>query len=791
MITETTEKIACKHCGERCEEEIRFDENTFCCYGCKAVYELLSQSSMLNYYDNGSLLTSKISIDENTERKYAFLDHEEIQKKLFRYHDENKAVIKFNLPGIHCSSCIYLLEHLPRLEKHILHSQVNFIRKEVTITFQPEGFSLKKIAVLLSSLGYPPSINLDALEGEKTQKKDKNGLGLKVAVAGFCFGNSMLMSLPEYLDTGFQLDEAFKVLFSWINLVLAIPIVFYSGFDYFKNALIGLKKKYLNIDVPIALGIFTLFARSFYEIVFQAGAGYVDSLAGLVFFLLIGKWYQSKTYEALSFDRDYKSYFPISVTRIVGQLEENVLINDLEKGDFILIRNQELIPADCTLVAGEARLDYSFVTGETELIKKSNGARLFAGGRQVGGPITVMLSQKVNNSELTQLWNNQIFDKEKGEKYENLIDKVSYYFTAVIILLALSTAIYWYFVDSALIWNAVTAVLIIACPCALALTLPFAYGHGMRLLGRKGLYLKSAIVIERLAHIKEIIFDKTGTLTESGSSSLLFVGEPLNDTQLAYLKTITSNSAHPLSRLIAKWIGDRVEKLPISTYHEILGKGAEANINGVNMRIGSGKWINDGTTITNTEETSVYVKIEDQVLGYFVFQAKYRHKIFDVLTELRTQFGIHLLSGDVAKESGRLEKYFDRLAFHQTPENKLEYIRQLHSNSLMIGDGLNDAGALKAANVGFGVAEDVYQFSPACDAVLSSPSIERLGQFLLFSKAINRIVIFAFIISFAYNIVGLSFAMSGQLSPVISAILMPISSLTVVGIITILAEVAG
>lgn len=223
---------------------------------------------------------------------------------------------------------------------------------------------------MLESLGYPPSINLDSAEGKESKTKTNSSVGLKVAVAGFCFGNSMLMSLPEYLDTGFQLDKEFKELFSWINLVLALPIVFYSGLDYFKNALIGLKRCYLNIDVPIALGIITLFGRSVYEIIFQSGAGYIDSLAGLVFFLLIGRWYQSKTYETLSFDRDYKSYFPISVTKKVDGFETNVLISELDKGDLILIRNQELIPVNANLLEGEERLDYSFVTGETALIKK-------------------------------------------------------------------------------------------------------------------------------------------------------------------------------------------------------------------------------------------------------------------------------------------------------------------------------------------------------------------------------------------------------------------------------------
>ena len=314
------EEVKCHHCGDPCDEtSIVSEEHHFCCYGCKAVFELLDQSNLKGYYSDTSIENKSLS-EIKAERKYAFLDNEDIQKQLLRFKSEEVSLINLFLPGIHCSSCIYLLEHLPKLENAVLRSEVNFVKRQVTITFDHNKISLKSLAVLLSQLGYPPGISLDSLD--KTKKEvSKSNVGTKIAVAGFCFGNAMLMSMPEYLDQNFLLTEDFKTVFNWINLVLAFPVLLYSAKDYFQKAWKGIVYANLNIDVPIALGILTLFGRSAYEIISGVGMGYVDSLAGLVFFLLIGKWYQGKTYQALSFDRDFTSYFPVSVTCKVGEEE--------------------------------------------------------------------------------------------------------------------------------------------------------------------------------------------------------------------------------------------------------------------------------------------------------------------------------------------------------------------------------------------------------------------------------------------------------------------------------------
>lgn len=792
-MAEILEKEKCFHCGEDCvDETIAFDDKVFCCQSCKTVYDILNASDLCQYYD----LEKKPGIQlKHAGRldKFAFLDQEEIGSKLYDFQEGQLRKIAFYIPVIHCSSCIWLLENLYKLRKGILHSSVQFLQKKVSITFEEDQITLRQLVELLASLGYEPEISLASGEDTTKKKKTDRSLAIKIGIAGFCFGNSMLLSLPEYLDTDFSLTQEYQVFFGYINLLLALPVFFYAGWDYLVAAWRAIRHGFVNIEFPIALGILAFFGRSAYEIILQQGPGYMDSLNGLIFFMLIGKWYQSKTYDALSYDRDYASYFPIAVTKVNQGKEESVALKDVQIGDQIIIRNQELIPADAILLKGDARIDYSFVTGESVPVSKNSGDLLYAGGRQIGNILTIEIRKPVVNSYLTELWNQEVFSKRKASQLTSLINKVSKYFTGVILLISAATAVYWYFQDSSQILNTVTSVLIIACPCALALSVPFTFGHTLRFFGKQGLYLKNTEAIEQMARISDIIFDKTGTITQSRPQQLKMKEGSLTQQETMWLRSAVRNSTHPLSKTIYQSLDNRIPMVKTDAFEEIPGKGIIAYVEGNKLLIGAEAFVTSQTS-SDKRTTRVYISISGEVKGYYEFENLYREGFDTLMDSLKNKYQLHMLSGDNEREKIKLQPYFDHLHFKQSPLDKLEYLKSLdeeQKQTIMIGDGLNDAGALMQSKLGIAVADNIYHFSPACDAILDARQFKNLSKFLGFSHTSLKIVKTAFLFSFFYNVIGLSFAVSGMLTPLIAAILMPVSSVSVVGFITLTVNWAG
>ncbi len=778
------EKLICYHCGEDCSnDEIRIGEKLFCCNGCKTVYELLEANDLCTYYnlDENPGLTKKNEIKKN----FDFLEDLDLKEKLIDFTDGNITTVTFSLPQIHCSSCIWILENLYKMDEGIVHSQANFLKKIVSVKYIEEKTNLKNIVSLLSSIGYEPDLNLAEKEEEQSSLINKK-LWYKIGVAGFAAGNIMLFSFPEYLSLNELGNDQIKPVFSYLNILFSLPVFLYSASDYFISAYKGLKKKIVNVDVPISIGIIVLFTRSLYEIFSQTGVGYLDSMTALVFFLIVGKMFQNKTYAALNFERNYKSYFPIAVTLVKNKIETTKPVEKLEIGDRIVIKNGELIPADSILINGLAFIDYSFVTGESNPIEKINGDLIYAGGRQVGGAIEVETVKEVSQSYLTRLWNNKVFDKEDSSKIDAFVNVVSKYFTFIILSIAAFAAIYWFPVSHELAFNALTAVLIIACPCALALSTPFTLGNSLRIFGRNKFYLKSTHIIEKLSGINRIVFDKTGTITETKNASVKFNGDELSEYETKLIKSLVRNSSHPLSKSIFNLFSSG-SLLLVNNYKEIPGQGISGEIDNNIIQIGSRTYV-----LANSKEdesnlsTKVYLSINKKVKGFFTIGNKYRSDLKSVISSLQKDYKFSILSGDNDGEKEILANYFDSntdMFFRQTPFDKLSYVEKLQNNNekvMMIGDGLNDAGALKRSNVGISIAEDINNFSPACDGILDAQSFNKLNTFIKFSKTSKNIIIFSFIISFIYNIVGLSFAVQGTLSPVISAILMPLSSISVV-----------
>ena len=797
----------CFHCGLDIikEEEIFFDARSFCCNGCKTVYEIFSLNDLTCYYDfEKSPGASPLDING----KYDFLDNESIVSKLLEFQENSTAIISLNIPHIHCSSCIWILENLQRLQKGISTSQVNFPEKKVRITFNPEVVSVKTIVYLLSSIGYEPYITLENYEtGKNTADRS---LTYKLGVAFFCFGNIMLLSFPEYFEVEEYWLDQYRGFFRWLIFALALPSFFYSASGYYVSAYKSIKTRMLNIDIPIALGIVVMFVRSAFDIIMDYGSGFFDSLTGLIFFMLLGKMFQIKTYSFLSFERDFKSYFPIAITKINADAsEESVAIYEVEKGDRLLIRNQELIPVDGILTSEKAEIDYSFVTGEAIPISKKSGDKVFAGGKQIGKVIEMEVLNTVSQSYLTQLWSNDVFQKNVAQKHKTITDSISRYFTPILLLIAFAGFGYWIFIDANTAFNVFTAVLIVACPCALALTSPFTFGNVLRILGKQKFYLKNALVIEQLAKVDTIVFDKTGTITTNKKSNISYEGTSLSDENLLLIKYVLRASNHPLSRMLYDYIpipvlqsksANETKKLKIEAFEEITGKGIQAVIFGHHIQIGSEEFCKTQLSVSAPslervgERTSVHININDIYYGRFVFNNQYREGLEELFECLKNNYQIKVLSGDNEGERTTLEQLLPKgteLIFNQKPEQKLEFIKNLQGegrNVMMVGDGLNDAGALAQSNVGVSVSENVNVFSPACDAILDASEFHRLNYFLKLSKNSITTIKISFALSLLYNVVGLLFAITGNLLPLVAAIIMPLSTITIVSFVTVMSS---
>ncbi|HEY1007117.1 MAG TPA: heavy metal translocating P-type ATPase metal-binding domain-containing protein [Sphingobacteriaceae bacterium] len=778
-MQETVLTTGCYHCGTQVADPVYIlDEKVFCCIGCQSVYQVLSASNLCSYYTYNQ---TPGQVQKHADQHFDYLDEPEITRQLVDYTDEALTVITFYIPAIHCSSCIWLLEHLHKVHPAVVHSRIDFLKKQVSITFRHPELSLRKLVELLVSVGYEPLISLQDVVREKKNSVNRD-LIKKIAVAGLCMGNVMLFSFPEYLGLS-DLESRYQVLFGWLNLAFIIPATFYSGREFFISAWGGLKNRIINLDAPLALIISVLFLRSAFEIITQTGPGFSDTLTGLIFLLLMGRWVKQRTYYHLSFDRDYRSYFPVAVTVLRRNKERSVAINEIAVGDRMFIRNNEIIPADAILMKGEGHFDFSFVTGESEPVRKVLGEIVYAGGRQVGQAVELEVVKPVSQSYLTRLWNNETFRVHDG-RMQNFNDRIARYFSLVTFIIAFAATGFWMYAgDHGKAWAAFTSVLIVACPCVLALSTPFTLSAILGLFDKNRFYLKNTDVVEQLARVDTIVFDKTGTITSPEAVGLSFSGELTNE-EKDLVASLARNSSHPLSREIIQWL--RTDGFRgVLNFRELAGKGLSGQIGFHDLRLGSAAFVRSAPSADGSSAT-VHLEIDGVYKGCFRVRQQWRPGLKSLFENLRGTMDLHLLSGDQDRDRRNLENFFPepgQLHFRQSPHDKLQYIRTLQAASksvMMFGDGLNDAGALKQSDLGVAVTDNINNFSPGCDAIMDGTALDKLPRFIAQAKDGMRTIRMSFVISASYNVAGIWFAVQGTLSPLTAAVLMPLSTVTII-----------
>jgi len=782
-------KRHCTHCGDDCRQDVIVTsaEEVFCCVGCQTVYQILHDHNLGKFYN--------INVNAGQSQKnfqvknYEYLDDKKTQESLCSFIGDSVVSISLSLPSIHCSSCIWLIENISRINDGITHATVNYLEKKVMIHYDPAKISLKQVAELLSKIGYPPYISLNDTDDSSVKKIDRS-IYYKLGISGFVFGNIMLLSFPEYLGMNAHTDSL-PVFIRIINIILVLPVIFYCAHDYFSSSLQSLKQKHLNIDLPISIGILALFSKSLLDIMTNAGPGYLDSLAGLVFFLLIGKWFQSITYNRIKFDLDYKSYFPIAATILIDGKEKKLPLNDIKPKDILRIRHGELIPTDGKLLSNHAKIDYSFVTGEEDPILVEQHSTVYSGGKIVGSMVEVEVEKTVVTSYLTQLWNDtSLKETSHSGNVSSINETVAKYFTASILMIAILSFGYHSLTDIDMALNVFISVLIIACPCAVALSIPFTFGNIIRLLSLKNIFFKNTTIVEKCNEITYVVLDKTGTITNTKNEYEKYIGQALSPLQKQLIASVSTHSTHSASQMISNYLSD-VDPLFAYDIEETTGVGIQGQVQQKQIKIGSAKFFLEQDVADferrypDEDQYNVYIQIDDEIVGAFTKKSHFKANLASIIGSLADTKLVSLVSGDNDTDKNYLQTIFKRwdyLLFQKSPFEKLDFIKKLSKKHkvAMVGDGLNDAGALMQSHVGIAVSQNASHFTPASDIILDSDQLEKLPDIFSICHSAVNIIYASYTIAICYNIVGLSFAIQGLLSPVIAAILMPLSSITVV-----------
>lgn len=779
-MAETTvpESLTCCHCGTYAgNDPVLSKGQVFCCEGCRTVFDILDQNQLCEYYQIDK--NAAISQKSRTETGWTLEELNLMMQEFVLHEDEDTATVLLHIPSMHCSSCIWLLEKLGDIDKGILFSRADFIKKSLRIRLSKNITNFGQVVILLKKLGYEPSLfpENDNLSEKAANKKTL----LKLGVAGFCAGNIMMFSFPAYF--GLNDSDGFTGLFGAINILLSLPLVLYSAGEYLQAAKNWIRYRNLSVKVPLAIGISALWLRSIYEVAAEVGPGYFDSLAGLVFFLLIGSWLQNRAFDSIRFGEKASRFFPLVAKTIVDGNIVPKKVSELLPGDRIRVKYGEVVPADGILLFSDAVIQYAFATGESTPQEKVAGEFIMGGGKNAGESFEMEVTQPFNSSRIAGIWNteSQNDNRDTTPKYEKVI---SAYFIGVTIIVALSALIFWLPSNQPRAWFAFTAVLMVACPCALALAPPFTFNTIAGYFARKGLYLRKPEVVGTLGETELIVLDKTGTLTDTESMNVT-VPDTFSAEDLKLLKTICGQSNHPYSKAIYIALPD-VGEYKVEAFLNKPGKGTQCFVNGHRLRLGLKSWVDEQNKVTFASNGKyIWFSIDDFLQAPVLLADSFRSDLFNTLSGLKQQgIELFLASGDESHNASGFKSQFGGvftdIRFELSPLQKSAFIDELRKANqgrvLMVGDGINDAAALKEGDAGMVVAENTGDFFPEASSIILHSAFYRIPDFIRLAKKANRIVKEAFIVSLIYNVAALSLAFTGAMSPVIAAILMPSSS---------------
>jgi len=769
---------------------IKEGDLNFCCNGCQGVYHLLKDKGLESFYEKSknTLLAPPI---QNYADSSSF-DSPSFYDKFVKVNSEGFSEVSLIIKGIHCSACVWLNEKALSKMEGVIEANINFTNNKATIVWADNIVKLSKIIDMIRAIGYD-AFAYDAMTQEEYVNKERKAYYLKMAVAIFASMNIMWIAVAQYAGYFSGITQEVKTMLNIAEWILSTPVLFYSGWVFFRGAYYGLKTKVVNMDLLVATGALLTYIYSIYITVMQSGEAYFDSVSMIITFVLIGKFLEvlSKKSAADTLDTMTKN-IPSEVRVVKDGAVTECKLDDVKVGDIVVLSSGEKVLLDGEIIKGSGSFDESSLTGESNPVYKYAGMSVVSGTTSIDADVRFLATKDFKHSTLSNIVSLLESAINKKPKIQQMANRLSEYFSSIILFLAIMTFLGWWLWPNSFETSFMVAVsvIIIACPCALALATPVATLVGLSISASRGILFKEAAGLETMATIDTLVLDKTGTIT---------IGKPEVIKEHIYkefdkniLYSLVKFSKHPISKGVSEYIKDQdedVKEVLFDEYTQIPAKGIEAKYNNISILGGNLKFINEYGVNADIaiDETAFYLVIDNELAAVYELKDKIKDGIEELILNMnKKRIEVVLLSGDhanitksIADEIG-IKKFF----YEQTPQDKAEYIKTIHENGkkvVMVGDGVNDILALASADIAISMGSGSDIAVEVGDVVLLDDSLRSLNDAFKISHTTFSLIKQNLLISLVYNAVTIPLAMAGYIIPLFAAISMSLSSLLVVG----------
>ena len=782
--------VICDHCGLAVPPGL-FEPggaHQFCCAGCRTAWDIIHDAGLERYYAFSERRGAAV---ESTGRKFEEFDHAAFEALYVRTRSDGLRTAELYLEGVHCASCVWLVERVPLAIPGCAEATLDVTRSLAQVAWDPGRTTLSAIARFVDLLGYRPH-PYRGIRVETVRRAEDRAMLVRVGVAGALAGNVMMVSAAIYAGWFGGMDAATARYLRWISLILTTPAVIWPGRIFFQGALAALRTRRLHMDVPIALALGAGYLRGTVNTITDAGPIYFDGVATLIFLLLVGRWLQQRAQRSAADAAELLHSLSPSTARLVEDHDRirEVPVEALIPGMVVDVRAGDTFPADGVVVAGRSHVDTSLLTGESRPQAVGMDDAVYASTLNQSAALRVRVEETGESSRVGRILREVEAGARRRAPVVLTADRLAGWFTGTVLVLAAITWLLWQRLDPSVALDHAIALLVVTCPCALALATPLAMTSAIGQAARRGILIKGGDAIEVLARPSRLILDKTGTLTE-GRTRLQSWSGP--EWVCPLVLSLERHSNHPLAAGFSMaWNGTTVPEA--SNVTQTLGGGLSGLVEGRQVAVGSPAWIEaraaDPANLVmsvDPTETPVAVAIDGVVVGVAGFGDPVRPEAAETLAELQHQgWALEVISGDatgvvraVAKELGLPT---DRVQGGASPEDKLHAIEQRARDGtvVMVGDGVNDAAAIARASVGIGVRGGAEASLAAADVYLVRSGLRPLAELMRGARRTLRVIRGNIAFSLAYNLAAIVLAMSGQINPLVAAILMPASSITVV-----------